>query len=204
MAFSTDAMRKGIAVAVIGGLVATVVGGMILDVVPKPHDLLVNVAGGVWNGVSWVVDALVSSHLIPGWTIAGIGLLALLGLIVLVRMLKEAIQDTDENPILNYTEDILDGVGWRWRWSGNSIVNLWCFCPSCDAQLVYAQSFSTTDLICERCPSDGSFTPHEGRGRIVATVDGDRRYALAAAEREILRRIRTGERWGPVEEDQRG
>ena len=187
-------MKKRITIAVVG----TVVGGLILAVVLKSHDLLAYVAWGVWNFGSWVTGALVTSHLIPGWTIAVVAPLALLSLtvgsIVLVGLLRETIRGAHESPLLNYTEDILDGVKWRWIWSGNRIENLWCFCPNCDAQLVHDEGLSETRFICERCPSDGSLNSRAGRGQIVTTLHGDRQYVLAAAAREILRRIRTGER----------
>ena len=180
----------GVAIAALG----TVGGGMVLDVVPKPPDLLSNVVGGVWNGGSWVWSALVSSYLLPGWAILGVGIFALLGSVVLIVNLKETLQGADERPLLNYTEDTVDGVVWRWRWVGSSIGDLWCFCPICDAQLVHGQGLATTDFICERCPSDGSLRSLGGRGRIIATIEGgDRQYAYDAAKREILRRIRRGE-----------
>ena len=188
-------MKKGIVVAVIGGTIVAVVDAAILPVILNWPSLVAKTASWAWTGVSWAAGMLVSSHPMPGWTIVGMGLLALLGLIVLGNMLKRNPQTTSAPPFLKYTEDIIDGAKWRWRWSGNKIANLCCFCPSCDAQLVYADSFDSTHFICERCPSDGTFSPYGGRGRTVATVmGGGRQYAVGATEREILRRIRTGER----------
>ena len=194
-------MKKGIVVAAAGGLIATVVGGLLLSVVLNSNSLLAKVGAWAWSSVSWIWATLLSSHSMPGWAILVVGLLALFGLIIIGILLKETFQGTEEprgakeSLFRNYTEDVLDGVRWRWRWVGNRIADLWCFCPICDAQLVYNDGFNGTHFICERCPSDGTLNPTGCRGRIVTTVrGGDRHYAVAAAEREIDRRIRTGER----------
>ena len=96
-----------------------------------------------------------------------------------------------------YTEDMFHGAKWRWSWDGNKISNLWCFCPSCDAQLVYNDGYENmyakTDFICERCSSNETGNYYRAPGRVVATAKGDKDYALGAVEREIWRRIRTGE-----------
>ena len=95
----------------------------------------------------------------------------------------------------NYTEDMLDDVRWRWRWVGNRITDLRCFCPICDSQLVSSRGLLETSFICEHCPADGSLFSAGDRDRIVGTVmGGDRHYAVGATEREIQRRIRTGQR----------
>ena len=189
-------MRKGIVVTSVGGLIATVVGGLILSGILRSSGQFANVGKSAWSGVSWIWAALVSSHPMPGWAILVVGLLALFGVIIIGILLKDfLLKGNKEPPFRNYTEDMLDGVRWRWRWIGNRIDNLWCYCPSCDAQLVHSEGFSETSFICERCPSDGTLNLAGFRGRVVATVrGGDRRYAVAAAEREIVRRIRTGER----------
>ena len=140
-------MKKRIVVAAVGGLIATVGGGLLLSVVPKPSGLLEKVGSWAWSSVSWMWAMLLSSHSIPGWAILVVGLLALFGLIIIGILLKETLQGTEDprgskGPLFrNYTEDMLDGVRWRWRWTGNRTADLWCFCPTCDAQLVYNESF---------------------------------------------------------------
>ena len=188
-------MRKKIVVAVVGGLIATVVGGLLLSVVSNLGDMFAKVGSWTWSAVSWAWLMVQSSHSMPGWAILIIGLLALLGFITIVILFRESVQGNKEHPYRNYIEDMVDGVRWRWRWAGNRIAGLWCYCPICDAQLVYNEDpYLGTHFICERCPSDGSLGPTRLRGRVVATVSGgDRHYAVAAAEREILRRIRTEE-----------
>ena len=82
------------------------------------------------------------------------------------------------------------GLKWRWNWLGEQVQGLWCFCPRCDAQLVYDDNSChsvvrdpETLFICEHCS-------HQVVGRIPG---GNRAYALSAVEREIDRRIRVGE-----------
>ena len=187
-------MWKKISVAAAG----TVVGGLILAVIPKTSGLVVKVVLWVWSGLSWVWGLLYSSHPVPGGVILVLSLLALFSLTIVVLMLKELFQGEKKaaGPAFqNYTEDSFDGVRWRWRWRGNQVDNLWCFCPVCDAQLVYQEGYGETDFICERCPSDGTLDSFGSLGRVVTTVlGGDRQYAVARARREIDRRIRASQR----------
>ena len=176
----------------------TVAGGLILAVIPKTSDLVVKVVLEGWSAVSWTWGLLHSSHPVPGGVVLVLSLLSLFGLTFIGLLLKESLSGKPETAgptFRNYTQDILDGVRWRWRWVGNRITDLWCYCPACDAQLVFDGGYTETHLICERCPSDGTFFPHGFRGQVVATVTGGgTKYAVEAAEREILRRIRTGQR----------
>ena len=87
----------------------------------------------------------------------------------------------------------MHSVVWRWRYAANTIVNLHPFCPSCDAELIYEEQRPNprhrlwddtpiaTVLHCETC------------GVPRGTLQGDYRYACSSVEREIRRRIRTGE-----------
>jgi hypothetical protein len=92
----------------------------------------------------------------------------------------------------SYTKDNFYGATWRWNWEGEEILGLWCFCPTCDAELAYddsschwfnRRSEPHTDFICEHC----------GQGRIASIPGGNKRYAISAIEREIRRKLRTGE-----------
>ena len=173
------------------GIIATVVGGLILSAIPQLRSLLVEAILWVWEGVIWVWAALISGYSLPGWVLLIVGFFALVGLVSLYAVLGPQ----NEPKFRKYTEDTLYGAKWRWDWTGNKISGLWCFCPSCDAQLVYSESFAKTDFICERCPSVGEDCHYRSQGRVVSTVEGgNRHYAVSAAEREILRRIRTSAR----------
>ena len=175
------------------GIIATVVGGLILSaILPQSRDFLVDAMSWVWAAISWIWAALISHYSIPGWVFLIIGLLALAGLVRLCMVFWPQ----NEQAYKNYTEDMLYEAKWRWSWDGSQISNLCCFCPRCDAQLVYSEDYihGKTDFICERCPPDGPDLPDRPHGRVVATVNGDRYYhAVGAVEREILRRIRTSE-----------
>lgn len=179
---------------ILGGLFVTVAGGLIVAIITETRELFMVPLIWAWDAVLSVWGMLQSFHQVPGWVILLVVIPALFGLFVLGVLLKDIVLDKHLRPYRKYTEDMIDGVRWRWRWAGNKISNLWCYCPKCDAQLVYSEGLVETSFICERCPTDGSLEPPRKRGRVVATVDsGDRHYAVAAAEREILRRIRTGE-----------
>ena len=185
-------MQKRILIAVAG----TVVGGLILAGILRLTGLFAKVVSGIWSGVSWLWGMLQSSHSMPGWVILVLGLLALFGLTIIGLLLEQLLHGKKETAgptFQKYTEDMLDAVRWRWRWVDNQITDLWCFCPICDAQLVPEGNFTRTRFICERCPSDGTGFPDRSRGRVVTEVMGGVQYAVAAAEREILRRIRTGQ-----------
>ena len=183
------------------GIIATVVGGLILSAIPKVRGFLAEAMSWIWAGVTWVWAALISHYSMPGWAFLIIGLFALGGLLLLCVIFLSQMKPDNEPAYRSYTEDMLYGAKWRWSWTGSKISNLWCFCPSCDAQLIYRESYGSTDFICERCPPDESdrlyrsYGLDQSHGRVIATVEGgDRYYAVSAAEREILRRIRTGEK----------
>lgn len=190
-------MRKTIVVTAISGLIATVVGGLILASILESGNPFTRVWSWVWNSVSWAWSMLHSSHLIPGWAILLVSLPALLGLIIMAAFgisVSVSPKDCEVNPHHSYIEDMIDGVMWRWQWINSQIANILCFCPACDAQLIYNYAFGETNLICERCDSDGSLGRDVSRGRVVATVRGSMHYVVSATEREIFRRMRTGER----------
>lgn len=57
-----------------------------------------------------------------------------------------------------YTEDIIYNIKWKWRWAGKNVVNLQCFCPDCNEELLYDDttsnyilSVSKIDFICDKC-----------------------------------------------------
>lgn len=184
-------MRNGIIVTAVG----TVVGGLILHFVPQFNGYFPTLISWTWTGISSILTALISDHSVPGWVFLFIGLFAVVGFVTVCVMICLALWPRNESAYMNYTEDVIYGAKWRWSWIKGRISNLWCFCPICDAQLVYAEDLGKTLFVCERCPPNRSGHLYPLHGRVVATVNGgDRHYAVGAAEREILRRIRTSER----------
>ena len=176
------------------GIIATVVGGLILSAIPQFRGFLVEAMSWTWAGITWVWIALVSHYSIPGWAFLIVGLFALVGFVLPCIIFLSWIKPENELAYRNYTQDMLYGTKWRWSWIGSEISNLWCFCPSCDAQLVYSEVYAKTDFICERCSPAGADRYFRLQGRVVATVEGGGKdYALSAVKREILRRIRIGE-----------
>ncbi|MCY7297506.1 hypothetical protein HJG39_18980 [Alteromonas sp. a30] len=141
----------------------------------------------IWSGIVWLWEALVSSYSISGWLLIIIAVLALMSLSRIFLSFKKG---TEINSYETYIEDFLFGTKWRWRWGINEIINLWCFCPRCDAELVYDDSScrrfsyeSETKFICENC----------SRTVVTSIPGGNKDYALSAVGREIRRRIRTNE-----------
>ena len=169
-----------------------------MSAIPMLRGFFMEVLSRAWSGVVWFWTALLSYYSLPGWVFLIIGLFAFVGLAIGIAFLYNFLKPQKELEYRNYTEDMLQGAKWRWSWNGNKISNLWCFCPSCDAQLVYSEGYddmaSKTDFICERCSSSETGNYYGPHNRVVTTVrGGDKDYALAATKREILRRIRTGE-----------
>ena len=176
------------------GIIVTVVGGLILSAFLWLRGFLLEAMSQAWKGVIWVWSGLVSDYSVPGWTLLLVGIFALIALVGLAALFW-VFRFQNEPAHRNYTEDMLYGAKWRWSWDGNEISNLSCFCPVCDSQLVYSESFEKTIFICERCSPNRADLPYGSQSRVVATVQGGgKNYAVSAAAREILRRIRTGER----------
>ena len=176
------------------GIIATVVGGLVLSAIPPLRGFVLEALSWGSVGITWIWETVVSHYSMPGWAFLIIGLLSFIGLVQICRVLAPKTMGVPG--YRSYVEDKLDGAVWRWSWSGNRISNLWCFCPTCDAQLVPGAGDDETHFICERCPPDERHRHHGFPGRVVANIRGDRLYALGVVEREILRRIRTGERGG--------
>jgi len=84
----------------------------------------------------------------------------------------------------NYKDDTLYGVHWRWSWKKDTIMNLQCFCPSCDSVLVYENDFilHKTYFLCPTCDEQKA-----------VIGGGDSKYSFGIVKREIQRKIRTKE-----------
>ena len=191
-------MRNGIIVTAVG----TVVGGLILHFIPQFRDFFSALVSWTWTGISSIFAALISDHTMPIWTFLVIGLFAVVGFVTVCVIICMALWPKSKSTYVNYKEDMIYGAKWRWSWMEGRISNLWCFCPICDAQLVYAEDLGETHFVCEQCPPSRSDHLYPLHGRVVATVNGgDKHYAVGAAEREILRRIRVSERANSSSQD---
>lgn len=181
-------MSENSFISIRNATIASVIAGVILLAVPVLRGYVVSFLSWVWSGVVWCWDVLVESYSLPGWAWLLIFIFALIGLINIYLAFKG---ESEEPEFKSYVEDFIYGAKWRWSWIGNQISNVWCFCPRCDATLVYDDSschsfysdVNKTDFICENCSRD-----------VVASISGGNKdYATSAVEREISRRIRTGE-----------
>lgn len=171
------------------GVLATVVGGIALGALGELWPPLKSAGQWLWAKGAAVVGLFGATYATPGWVLATAGLLAL---ITVVRLLVGLRSSGPVGPShLQYVEDELFGAKWRWSWFRNEIASLWCFCPRCDSELVYddhdPQSYysrepQVTRFVCEHC-----------NNLEVARMPGRKTYALEAVQREIRRRIRTGQ-----------
>lgn len=175
------------------GIIVTVVGGIAFAILTSLWPALQNAIIWVWTKILWVLSLFVDSYLIPGWLLAILSLCSAYVAIRLFVALKPNRQAVPESA--PYIEDTMHGVVWRWRWIGSDIHSLWCYCPRCDAELVYDDSSCSirasiydipkaTDFICEPC----------GRIVMASIPGGPKSYAVGAIEREIRRRLRVKDR----------
>jgi len=88
-----------------------------------------------------------------------------------------------------YKQDMFHGMLWKWKYKGERIIDLWCYCPTCKSMLhvddenckaTSTLGDKTTFFICDTCNE-------REIGRIKG---GDRRYALKVVIRAILAKIR--------------
>jgi hypothetical protein len=179
-------MAENSIISIRNATIASVLAGILLMLIPVVRQYVAAAGEALWSALLWCWSALIDSYSAPGWlwmVISGFALVGATRTFLAIRGAKP------QPEYMSYVEDILYGAKWRWQWRGSHLNGLWCFCPTCDAVLVYDDSScnniykeSKTDFVCENCH------------RVVASVEGGKMiYAVNAAEREILRRIRTGE-----------
>ena len=180
-------MNKQSIVSVRNGVISAVIAGIILMMVPSLRMPVIIFLTWLWLGVLWCWRALVASYSLPGWIWLVVFAFAIFGAIEIFLGIKNAIskpESMSKPDYTSYVEDSIFGAKWRWRWEGNAISDLRCFCPRCDGTLVYNETpFGETEFLCENCN-------HSVRATIRG---GNKYYAIGAVEREIGRRIRTGE-----------
>ena len=164
------------------GTTASVIAGIILLTIPKLR---------LWIGyiATWIWTALTATYLVSGWLLLVVCFITLISMILIFSYIRFKPRE----PLFKlYTEDFIRSALWRWSWTDSKISNLWCYCPHCDATLIYDDSSCSvynrmeankTDFICENCSNT-----------IIASIEGgDKGYACDLIKREISRRIRTKE-----------
>lgn len=164
-----------------GSLIALLVITLIVALVEPLRVYVITQSLWIWQLTVKAWFAVMDSYALPGWAWILLLILALYGLIRICLSIFTELRSEAHR----YTEDHLLGAVWRWRWRRGSIRDLWCFCPDCDSELVYdgrdTREFKT-DFNCENCDH-----------KMVTTIGGDVSYAKSVVEREIKRRVRTGE-----------
>lgn len=186
-------MASGESHSVRNGVIATVVGGVVLATLGEVWPPVKSAIVWLWETILAVAGLFGETYAIPGWALAILGVLALVTIVrAIIGLRSNPASPAPTASHRSYVEDILFGAKWRWSWSGGDVSNLWCFCPICDAELVYDDSSAhrfhvraepQTLFICEHCNRNVM-------GRIEG---GDKDYALGAVRREIRRRVRTGQ-----------
>lgn len=172
------------------GIIATVVGGILLTFWPPFRDVIEKILSWVWGLIVGIWSYLSSEHSVYGWVVIVFVLLSIPTLVVGIRKLIASREPGYQDL---YTEDYLYGAKWHWAYINGSITHLWCLCPHCANELVYSEfvpdQFNIdhvekpprTEFVCEKC-------------RVTrASLEGRKDYALGTVEREIRRKIRTGE-----------
>jgi len=172
-------------VTIRNGVIASLIAAALISILEPLRNYARSLLSWMWSALVWLYDALLASYALPGWVWLIILFFALIGLLEVYH----AVRPESGAEYSEYTEDKMHGAIWRWRWVGNAVSNLWCYCPNCDATLVYInQSIldyriaPKADFLCENCNSI-----------ITTIISGDKDYALGVIEREIERRVRTGE-----------
>lgn len=180
---------KSIRNNVIAALITATILSLASIVFPEVRASLVQLLSWAWSGVMWVWGSLNASYSMSGWVWLLAGILSLIGMLNIYFGIRD-VNNLEEPEWKAYVEDVIQGLKWRWEWVGGRVTGLWCFCSFCDATLVYDESScysyitndNKTDFRCENCGD-----------RVVASMSGNKNFAIGTVEREIHRRIRTSE-----------
>jgi hypothetical protein len=133
----------------------------------------------------------IASYPVPGWILIVLVALAIIPLFTLLRFI---FYGREPGYRQLYRTDDLYGARWQWEYSSDGAIrNLGCLCPVCQTELVYDEHIrdrimpwrdeedDNTRFICQHCNATK------------ATFQGSRHHAIGMVEREIRRKVRTGE-----------
>jgi hypothetical protein len=165
------------------GILCTVIGGLILTLILR----LTGFFPAVWQSCKLAFRFLISSVSLPVWLIVLISILIVPTLIRIFAFFKKNPNFLDYT---DYTQDEILGMRWRWHYNiyGGGIANISCFCPSDDTELIYEDWGSKVVFRCETC------------GKRFGPFEGNRNYVIGKAERQIHRKLRSGD-WKVVVEN---
>lgn len=183
----TKKTKTLLAIAIIG----SAIGGLIVIATVKTMRPVLALVKSLLEG-TW--HLLTSTLSLPVWLIlvGASWILFTLYLIAKVILLRAI----EPQPYTYYFRDEFWGLTWMWTYSGRTIDPPWCYCPSCETQLICVITappfYDTTTqpriaISCERCH------------RTLYEDEGDLHTVQGQIARQIERRIRTGE-WKQVVE----
>jgi len=173
------------------GIISAVVGTLAVAALAEVWPPVKTALAWCWTQLKVFFGLFTSDYSAPGWLLTLFGALAL---VTIVRWGASLLRREPERDAAHetYTTDHLYGANWRWTWQGREVQNLWCFCPSCDSELVYDDS-SCRDVLRESEPRTEFICEHCGHNRVSSIKGGNKAYALSAVQREIRRKLRTGQ-----------
>jgi len=179
---SSTTIRNGV---IVGLLVSAAI-----SVFEMSRSVALSILKSIWSGIVWCGESLLETLPVPVWLILITSIITIGVVVIVIVAFFEGTNSTSTSnnaPYLSYIEDHISGAVWRWKWNDNKVVNLTCYCPTCDGQLIYSTSYmydeSSVHFICENCNHN-----------VISKVKGDSiGFAVAATSREIERRVRTKE-----------
>ena len=133
----TDKKLKGIFV----GIGLPVISGTILMLIDPIRIFLFSFSKSIWIWLLAKFESftvyLGTNHEINGAVLIVLLIIVFVFMILVLLIIRESIES---KTYTKYTEDEFFNVIWRWTWSRHKIINLWCFCKSCDLELSYDDS----------------------------------------------------------------
>ncbi|MGO9622407.1 MAG: hypothetical protein ACLPT6_13505 [Desulfobaccales bacterium] len=162
-------------------ILGTVIGGLILALFLWLAGFFPTIWYGCKSASIWVFHFLLSSVSMPIWSLIVIFLMIVPTLIRILSWFRQ--KEVNYPSWHDYDQDVILEIRWRWHYSpyGGEIANISYFCPSDDTQLIYEDWGSKTVFRCETC------------GRRFGPMEGSRNYIIGMVQRQIDRKIRTGE-----------
>ena len=167
-------------------ILGTAIGGLLLGLL----QWLTGFISIVWHAcrsvVIWLYHFLLLSIPVPLWLIIIVSPIIISTLIkIYAGFMKNEVEPLN---FRDYNQDDIMGVRWRWLYTSNGgIVNLYCLCPYDGTQLVYTYDYRQLYFRCETC------------GEKFGPFEGDHNVVLGMIERQLHRKLRSGD-WKSVVE----
>ena len=167
-------------------ILGTAIGGLLLGLLQWLTGFISIVWHACKSAVIWLYHFLLLSIPVPLWLIIIISPIIISTLIKFYVGFKK--KDVELSTFRDYNQDDIMGVRWRWRYTFNGgIDNLYCLCQSDSTQLVYTYDYRQLYFRCETC------------GEKFGLFEGDHNFVLGMIERQIQRKLRSGE-WKAIVE----